>query len=152
MGLTLTINKEWHLYVLKDLEPIRIQTIYHTLATSVSETPNINIILLTTTNKSSMSCGFHQNFYEEVDINFCKKNNIQLVRRMTGGGLVLLEKDQAFFNVILNGMAFPAPISKLYSIALKGPNQFLENLGLDAYVNYNEIVIKNRKISGTGAV
>lgn len=98
-----------------------------------------------------MSCGFHQNFYEEVDINFCKKNDIQLVRRMAGGGLVLLEKDQAFYNVILNGMAFPAPISKIYSIALKGPNRFLENLSLDAHINYNEIVVKNRRISGTGA-
>ncbi|NHI94356.1 MAG: lipoate--protein ligase family protein [Candidatus Lokiarchaeota archaeon] len=144
-------KKEWHLYILKDLDPIRVHTIYHALATSLSNMPDINCILLTTTNKSSMSCGFHQNFYEEVDINYCKKNDIQLVRRMSGGGLVLLEKNQVFFNVILNEMAFPVPIKKLYALALQGPNQYLKNLNLDSSINYNEIVIKNRKISGTGA-
>ena len=144
-------DKKWYLYVLKDLDPIRVQVIYHALAESISKTPDINAIILTTTNKSSISCGFHQNFYEEVDVNYCKKHDFQFVRRMSGGGLVLLEKKQIFFNVILNGMAFPAPIPKLYAISLEGPNQFLRNLNLESHVNFNEIVIRNKKISGTGA-
>jgi len=147
----MTTDKIWHLYIIKDLDPIRVQAIYHALALSIAKTPKINVLLLTTINKSSICCGFHQNFYEEVDIDYCKKNDIELVRRMAGGGLVLLEKDQVFYNVILNGMGFPAPMRHLYKISLKGPNHFLHQNKLNSIINYNEILIRGRKISGIGA-
>ncbi|MHA1377341.1 MAG: lipoate--protein ligase family protein [Candidatus Helarchaeota archaeon] len=144
-------KKEWRLVVLKNLEPVRVQAIWHAMAESISATPNINMILITTTNKPSLSCGFHQNFYEEVDISYCKKHNIELIRRLAGGGLVLLDKEQVFYNVILNGYGFPTPVRTLYSYSLQGPNQFLKNLNLNSNINFNEISINNRKISGTGA-
>ena len=144
-------DKVWHLYIIKDLDPIRVQAIYHALALSIANTPNINILLLTTTKKTSICCGYHQNFYEEVDLEYCKKHDIDLIRRMAGGGLVLLDKDQVFFNVILNGMGFPAPMKNLYSIGLRGPNHFLRQQKLNSIVNYNELVINGKKISGIGA-
>ncbi len=148
----LSEKAKWRLVILKNLEPIRVQAIYHALALEISKTPQTNIILLTTTNKSSISCGYHQNFYQEVNLDFCGKNKIALVRRLAGGGLVLLEKDQVFYNVILNGFGFPSPIKNLYSIALKGPNQFLKDLNLNSKIVFNEIQINNKKISGNGAV
>ena len=147
----MVFDKKWRFFIFKNLDPIRVQAIYHALALSISNTSQTNAILLTTTNKSSISCGYHQNFYEEVDLEYCKRNSIELVRRLTGGGLVLLEKDQIFYNVILYGFGFPSPIKNLYSIALRGPNQFLMDLGLDSKINFNEIQIKDRKISGNGA-
>ena len=147
----MVFNKKWRLIVLKNLEPVRLQAIYHALALSISKTPDYNAILITTTNKTSISCGFHQNLYQEVDLDFCKKNDIELVRRMAGGGLVLLDKNQVFYNVILGGLGFPTPVKNLYTISLEGPNLFLKNLDLDSRIDFNEIAIKNRKISGTGA-
>ena len=151
VGCKMAFEKIWHLYVLKDLDPIRVQAIYHALALSITKTPKINVLVLSTIKKSSICCGFHQNFYEEVDIDYCKKHDIELVRRMAGGGLVLLEKDQVFYNVILNGMGFPAPMRHLYKIGLKGPNHFLHKIKLNSNINYNEILIRGRKISGIGA-
>jgi lipoate-protein ligase A len=141
----------WRLLVLKDLDPISVQTIWHAIALAMSDKSDPNVILLTTTNRVSMCCGYHQNFYEEVDLEYCKRNNIQLVRRLAGGGLVLLDRNQVFFNVVMNGYGFPSPIKKLYSIALKGPALFLKRLQLDSRINFNEIAISDRKISGTGA-
>ncbi|MHA1145302.1 MAG: lipoate--protein ligase family protein [Candidatus Helarchaeota archaeon] len=144
-------KKSWRLLAIRDLNPVRSQAIYHAMAMAVSETPDTNVILLTTIKGSCLCCGFHQNFYEEVDLDYCKKNNIKLVRRMAGGGLVLLEKDQVFFNVILSGHGFPSPIRSLYSISLRAPDVYLKNIGLNSWVNYNEIVVNERKISGTAA-
>ncbi|NVM02967.1 MAG: lipoate--protein ligase family protein [Candidatus Helarchaeota archaeon] len=148
----MVFNKTWRFFLLKNLEPIRLQAIYHALALSISNTPKINALILSTTNKSSISCGYHQNYYEEVDLEYCRKNKIELVRRTTGGGLVLLEQGQVFYNVILNGFGFPSPFKNLYSISLKGPNQFLRNLNLNSEIYFNEIQINNRKISGNGAI
>ncbi|MFX0133604.1 MAG: biotin/lipoate A/B protein ligase family protein, partial [Candidatus Hodarchaeota archaeon] len=148
----MVFNKTWRFFLLKDLEPIRLQAIYHALALSISKTPKINALILSTTNRSSISCGYHQNYYEEVDLGYCKENKIELVRRTTGGGLVLLEKDQVFYNVILNGFGFPSPFKNLYSISLKSPNRFLRNLNLDSEIYFNEIQINDRKISGNGAI
>ncbi len=147
----MVIGKIWHLYIIKDLDPIRIQAIYHALALSIAKTPHINIILLTTTNKTSICCGYHQNFYEEINIEYCKDNNIDLVRRIAGGGLVLLDENQVFFSVILNGMGFPASIKTLFKISLKGPNLFLRQNRLNSFINYNELIINKKKISGIGA-
>ncbi|MHC1592257.1 MAG: lipoate--protein ligase family protein [Candidatus Helarchaeales archaeon] len=144
-------DKSWRFLVLKDLEPARVQAIYHAVAVAIPKESGTNVILLTTTNKSSFCCGFHQDFFEEVNVDFCKKNGIELVRRMPGGGLVLLDENQVFFNVILAGHGFPSPIKNLYEISLKGPNQFLKNVNLDSRIVYNEIQVRNKKISGTAA-
>lgn len=144
-------DKKWRLIVMENLDPIRVQTVWHAVAESISDKPKTNAVLITTTDRPSLSCGFHQNFYEEVDFDYCKEHNIELVRRLAGGGLVLLDTAQVFYNVILNGYGFPTPIRGLYSYALEGPNQFLKNLNLNSKINFNEISIDNRKISGTGA-
>ncbi|MHA1298006.1 MAG: lipoate--protein ligase family protein [Candidatus Helarchaeota archaeon] len=144
-------KKKWRLIILKNLKPICVNAVWHAVALSISNTTDINAILLTTTSKPSLSCGYHQNLYEEVDLGYCEKNNIALVRRLAGGGLVLLDKNQVFYNVIFSGFGFPTPIKNLYSYALKGPDLFLKNLNLNSKINYNEINIEERKISGTGA-
>ena len=145
------LRRKWRLIVLKDLDPIRVQTVWHAVALSTSKNDDKNTILLTTTHKPSLSCGYHHNFYDEVDLDYCKEKNIALVRRLAGGGLVLLDKNQVFYNVVFAGYGFPTPLRKLYSYALEGPNLFLKHLNLKSEINFNEIVIGNRKISGTGA-
>ncbi len=147
----MVLSKNWRLIILKDLDPIRLQAIYHALALSTSRNSKSNIVILTTTNETSISCGFHQNLYQEVDLDYCKKNDIKLIRRMAGGGLVLLDREQVFYNVILAGMGFPSPVKNLYKVSLDGPNSFLRSLNLDSNIDFNEISIGNRKISGTGA-
>ena len=45
--------------------------------------------------------GYHQNLEQEVDLEYCKKNNIPVFRREVGGGAVFLDGNQIFYQIIL---------------------------------------------------
>ncbi|NVM28726.1 MAG: lipoate--protein ligase family protein [Candidatus Helarchaeota archaeon] len=112
----------------------------------------MNIIILTEPTEKFVCCGQSQNVSAEIDVKFCKKNNIGYTRRIAGGTTVFLDENQIFYNVILYGYNFPTPLKALYKKSLKGPIDFYNSLKLEAFLNnYNEISVENRKISGIGA-
>ncbi len=112
----------------------------------------MNIIILTEPTEKFVCCGQSQNVSAEVDLEFCKKNKIGYTRRIAGGTTVYLDENQIFYNVILYGYNFPAPLKAIYKKSLSGPIDFYKSLKLRAYLNnFNEISVENRKISGIGA-
>ncbi|MHA1732221.1 MAG: lipoate--protein ligase family protein [Promethearchaeota archaeon] len=146
-----TTGGQWRFIVQRGLEPVEVQSYWHGLAESLEEEPGTNAVLVTTTKRTSLCSGFHQDLRAEVDLGYCERNEIELVRRMAGGGTILLDRNQVFYNVLLHGYGFPSPIKRLFREALKGPCQYYRNLGLDAVVDFNEISVGGRKISGTAA-
>ena len=74
---------------------IRSQSIYHGLAYAQElETPNT--IVLVTPGTPYMCVGFFQDVKNELDINYCNKNQLPIIRRETGGGAVYIDNGQLF--------------------------------------------------------
>lgn len=112
----------------------------------------MNIIILSEPNDKIVSCGQSQNVYTEVDVKYCKKNNIGYTRRIAGGTTVFLDENQVFYNVILHGYNFPIPTKLLYKKSLGGPLKFYNSIDIKANLGSdNEISVENRKISGIGS-
>ncbi len=125
------------------------QLIYHALAFLGEEA-----LCLVSPSSPYVCIGFHQDVEQEVDLEFCRQNQIPVFRREVGGGAVYLDGNQLFFQMILhrdNPMA-PKRIDAFYKKFLEPIINVHKRIGLNVqYKPVNDLVIENRKISGTGA-
>jgi len=97
--------------------------------------------------------GRHQDVEQEVDLDFCRTNQIPVFRREVGGGAVYLDGHQYFYQLILRRdhplvtpdkeafyRRFLDPVIKVY-----------RRIGIPArYKPVNDVIARDRKISGTG--
>ena len=89
--------------------------------------------------------GRNQLIDNEVNLEFCKKNNIQTYRRKSGGGCVYADKSNIMFSYITAdgnvGFTYNRYIMMVVSV--------LRKLGLDATTNgRNDILVDGLKVSG----
>ncbi len=98
--------------------------------------------------------GFHQDVDQEVDIRFCRANNIPIFRRQVGGGAVYLDGNQLFYQLILRKDNPLVPLKKetFYRKFLEPVIRVYQHIGIPAeYKPINDLITGSRKISGTGA-
>jgi len=96
--------------------------------------------------------GRHQDLSREVDLDYCEKNGVGTVRRITGGGAIYLDEGQLGWELVfhrksLGIAALPDLAREICNAAALG----LSKLGVDAkFRPRNDIEVDGRKISGTG--
>ena len=125
------------------------QLIYHSLALLGREA-----LCLVSPSSPYVCIGFHQDVAQEVDLEFCRANDIPVFRREVGGGAVFLDGNQLFFQLILhrdNPIA-PKRIDAFYKKFLQPVIEVHHRIGIAAeYKPVNDLIVETRKISGTGA-
>jgi lipoate-protein ligase A len=97
--------------------------------------------------------GYFQDVGQEVDIQFCRENDIPIFRREVGGGAVYLDGEQLFYQLIIHrdNPLVPASKEAFYRRFLQAPVAAYRELGIPAeYKPVNDIVASGRKISGNG--
>ena len=115
---------------------------------------------------SAISIGYNQNIEKEINIEYCKKNNIYVVRRVTGGKAVFHDKEITYsFILPENNNLLPFEINESYKtianalvIALKKininaeirkvPERIKTNICFNSS-NWYELLVNNKKISGS---
>lgn len=96
--------------------------------------------------------GRHQDLSREIDLDYCARNGVGTVRRITGGGAIYLDEGQlgwelVFHRASLGIAALPDLAREICNAAAAG----LQELGVDAkFRPRNDIEVNGRKISGTG--
>jgi lipoate-protein ligase A len=134
-----------------DVSPVRSQAVYHAVAHAMHvDTPDT--IILVSPSLPYICIGFHQELEKEVDLNYCQKHGLPIVRREVGGGATYLDNNQVFMQWIFHHEHLPASIDErfaLYAHPLVGTYQAL---GINAYYRpVNDIHVAGKKIGGTGA-
>jgi len=133
------------------VSPIRSQTIYHAVAYALDEyTPDT--IIIVAPSKPYVCIGFHQELEKEVDVEYCHKHRLPIVRREVGGGAVYLDKNQVFMQWIFHRDALPHDIYERFALYIKPLVETYHELGIPAnYRPINDVHVGGRKIGGTGA-
>lgn len=104
-------------------------------------------ILMLWQNEPTIVVGRFQNTLEEINEDFTKEKNINVIRRMTGGGAVYHDFGNLCYSFIVRGVE---PENADFSVFAKPIVKALQELGLDAYTSgRNDILIDEKKISGT---
>lgn len=139
-----------NLYQLGHVPWLDSQLIYHSLPRVGEE----GLILLAPADPY-VCIGYHQDAGQEVDLSYCRQQNIPVFRREVGGGAVFLDGSQVFYQLVLHRDNPLTHGSKLafYERLLAPVVQTYRDLGVDAeYRPVNDIVtVGGRKISGNGA-
>lgn len=108
------------------------------------------ILRLYTWSPPAISIGRFQSLREEVNLEYCQNNNIDIVRRITGGGAVFHDQEitYSFFIPEINHY-FPNDLSRSYQYICNSIIKALAYLNLKAeFKPINDIVINQKKISG----
>ncbi|MBE7063561.1 MAG: lipoate--protein ligase [Ruminococcaceae bacterium] len=95
-------------------------------------------------NSSSIIIGKNQNAMAEIDYSYVTKENIPVVRRLTGGGAVYHDLGNLNFTYIVNREGFGDYIGFTKTL-----REYLASLGLSAEVSgRNDVLVDGKKISG----
>ena len=125
------------------------QLIYHALAHMGCEA-----LSLVSPIEPYVCIGFHQDAEHEVDLEFCRENNIPVFRRDLGGGAVYLDSGQLFFQLILHreNPLIPGGKATFYKTFLQPIINVHARIGIPVeFKPVNDLIAGTRKISGTGA-
>ncbi|MEM2901002.1 MAG: lipoate protein ligase C-terminal domain-containing protein, partial [Thermoplasmata archaeon] len=120
---------------------------------SVGKGEQPNTLVLCYPSKPYVCVGYHQDISKEVDEEYCRVNNLPIVRRQTGGGTVYLDSNQLFYHIIMQSKgSIPPKLDALYEKYLAPAVETYRAFGLDAkFRPLNDIVINGKKCSGNGA-
>ncbi len=105
---------------------------------------------------STVLVGYHQSVEQEVRVPFCVDNNVDINRRITGGGTILFTPTclgwEIFADKTAQGVSeLRKDLGKLAELVCNGAVLGLKKLGVDAeFRPKNDIEVNGRKISGTG--
>lgn len=104
-------------------------------------------------NKNAVIIGYFQVAEEEVDLRKTSELRIPVVRRFTGGGAVYHDLGNLNYAITVKPKdKSPDIINNVYGFLLKGALIALEKIGVKPHVeNINDIVVGDKKISGTAA-
>jgi lipoate-protein ligase A len=96
-------------------------------------------------NAPAVIVGVNQNAFEEVNLDYVTKNNVSVIRRLTGGGAVYHDLNNICYTVI-------APYNKdknSFRDFCAPVIEYLKTLGLNAeFSGRNDIIVDGKKISG----
>ncbi|MFP4116857.1 MAG: biotin/lipoate A/B protein ligase family protein [Candidatus Aenigmatarchaeota archaeon] len=100
----------------------------------------------------AVAIGYFQSVKEEVDVEKCREDDVEIFRRMTGGGAVYKDpKGEINYSIIapeeLKGI--PSDIKESYRKISECIIRALKKIGIEAeHSGINDVVVEGRKISG----
>ena len=123
--------------------------IFHALARM-----GIEALVLVSPKTPFISIGYFQDAKQEVALDYCKKENLPIIRREVGGGTVYLDQNQIFYHIIWNkdNPNFPKKISSIYKYLAQPPIDAYAEYGIETqFREINDIITnKGQKIAGLG--
>ena len=95
--------------------------------------------------KPTVIYGRHQDVNAEVNIDFCRARDINIVQRKSGGGCVYADEGNLMISLISPDTHSEAVFARFLNLLAQG----LRSLGLPAVTTeHNDILVDGRKVSG----
>lgn len=105
-------------------------------------------------NRRAVVIGYFQRAEEEVNLAEAERQGVKVVRRFTGGGAAYHDLGNINYAISLSlgERKVSNPVDFIFTELIRAPVEALRSLGFEASVqNVNDIIVDNRKVSGTAA-
>lgn len=100
--------------------------------------------------KPAVIIGHFQKLHDEVDAEECKRQGVDIIRRMTGGGAMYQDDQAMTFGVIARENMLPRSISEAYKEVCSRIVDALALLEIESeFKPINDIVVAGKKVSGS---
>jgi lipoate-protein ligase A len=145
--------ERWRLLDLDYCEPLVAQTFYEAVAEAVHRSLSPNTLILLQPGSPYACVGYHQDLEKEIDLGFCRKAELPVIRRSQGGGATYLDSDQVFYQIVSkDSQVIPRDVGEMFRRLLAVTVETYRRLGVEAeYKPLNDVVVGDKKISGNGA-
>ncbi|NCP72111.1 lipoate--protein ligase family protein [archaeon] len=145
--------KKWRLISLEDKEDSYYKMASEeAIMSSVRDKSSLPTLRFYSWNKPAVSLGFFQEAKKELNLEECSKNNIEIFRRITGGGAVYKSPlYEINYSLIIreDDFCIPKDVEKSYALICSGIIAGLRKLGFETtFKPVNDILLNNKKISG----
>jgi lipoate-protein ligase A len=145
--------ENWRLLDLGALPPLEAQTFYEAVAIALDRELVSSTIILCHPSKPYACLGYHQEV-DEIDLDYCVRNYLPVIRRGQGGGATYLNSDQQFYQIVADEKSpvVPYAVNAFFEKFLRPTIYTCSILGLPAaFKPINDVLVNGRKISGNGA-
>ncbi|BDC18808.1 lipoate--protein ligase [Acidianus sp. HS-5] len=105
--------------------------------------------LMTPTRKTFISVGYHEQMSKTVNLKLAKERGIPVIRRDTGGGTVIITKNQQGYRIGIYDR--PSRVEEIYSLYLTPVIDVLKEYG-KVEIRGQDLLLNGKKVSGNGAV
>jgi lipoate-protein ligase A len=98
----------------------------------------------------TVSLGYFQEVEKATNLEFCKENDVCIVRRVTGGSAIYTDPGHLIYGLIVDEPTLPPNRNQAFEKVCSAIILALEILGVDAsFKPVNDVLVKGRKISGS---
>ncbi|MFH1294507.1 MAG: biotin/lipoate A/B protein ligase family protein [Candidatus Aenigmatarchaeota archaeon] len=140
--------KQWRLLETIEASGSRQMAIDEAMLVARSEGKIPNTLRFFKWKPPAITIGFFQSLEKEVDVKKANSLGVDVIRRYTGGGAVLHDKEITY-SLVVGEDEMPTDIIESYELICQGIVSGLALLGIDAeFRPINDIVTNGKKISG----
>jgi len=141
---------KWRLINSDLAEPAFTVAADEAIALAVSENKVPNTLHFYRRNAPTISLGYFQKVEESLNLQFCQKNNIQIVRRITGGSAIYSDPGHLIYGLAVDETILPSDRNKAFEKVCGAIVLALQELGIQAqFKPINDVMVNGRKISGS---
>jgi lipoate---protein ligase len=129
---------------------LRSQTLWHALAYGVAAGAPPTLAFMRPS-RPYVGLGYHRRA-DEADLDACREAGLPVIRRMVGGGVVYLDEDQQFFQIIVPVGSVSRSREQALRTLLSPAVTAFRAVGVPAELDDDlEIVVGDAKVCGHGA-
>lgn len=146
-----TLKNKWRFIDMDKIDGFHSAALFESIAKHVGASLVPETILFWRASSPVVYLGYHQCIADEINADYCKDNNIGIVRRILGGGCGFCDKNQILYSVIgKESGIIPANIKEAYKKVLTGVVNSLYDMGAGGEIepDRNAVYSKGMKISG----
>ena len=141
--------EKFRLIKIKEFDAFTNMALDEAISEFVKEGKSLPTIRFYKWKPSAISIGYFQGLKNEVNLEECKKQGVDVVRRRTGGGAVYHD-DEITYSIIGKQELFSADIIKSYEEICNYIVKALAKIGIEAQFSpINDVLADGKKISGS---
>jgi lipoate-protein ligase A len=96
----------------------------------------------------TISVGYFQKISETVDLEECRKRNVQVIRRKSGGSSIYTDRDQLIFALVVHESELPDDRTESFRRICEPVARAISSFGVEAvYRPMNDIEIAGKKLA-----
>ncbi len=144
------MNEKWRLILDKSLPGSKNMAIDAAILSAVSEKRSLPTLRFYSWKPAALTIGFFQKIEQELDENACKKDNVSIIRRITGGGAVFHQFEITYSVVfpLEHALSCKTVLESYKKICLPIIDALKSYFLNASFEGINDLCVDGKKISG----